>query len=260
MTAKAAKSVVPRTGMARGPSAGEGTTGSTMTIADTGMTVRMATAASTGIPTGIAMAVGRMETVHVVTSMPMGMADTGIVIMTTTAVGRDMANVVPDVATSGMTVIMIVVRASTVTAVGVTTVGLIVGRMSGPAGIVHGTTAPVMTVHVRTVHVGTVPMASALMVTVLMTTIVKAAIGATVPMATGIRASMVVMTVVVMIAVEPISVTARMAMTAVAATLTEPSPTPRRTPTRIAGLASPRCPRAWNGPCSPRMTVCACAD
>ena len=251
--------------MARGPSAGEGTTGSTMTIADTGMTVRMVTAASTGIPTGIAMAVGRMETVHVVTSMPMGMADTGmadtgIVIMTTTAVGRDMANVVPDVATSGMTVTVIVVRASTVTAVGVTTGGLIVGRMSGPAGIVHGTTAPVMTVHARTVRMGAVPMASALMVTVLMTTIVKAAIGATAPRATGIRASMVVMTVVVMIAAEPISVTARMAMTAVVATLTEPSPTPRRIPTRIAGLASPRCPRAWNGPCSPRMIACACAD
>ena len=256
--------------MARGPSAGEGTTGSTMTIADTGMTVRMATAASTGIPTGIAMAVGRMETVHVVTSMPMGMADTGmagtgIVIMTTTAVGRDMANVVPDVATSGMTVTVIVVRASTVTAVGVTTGGLIVGRMSGPAGIVHGTTAPVMTVHVRTVHVGTVPMASAPMATVPVMTIVKAAIGATAPMATGIRASMVVMTVVVTTivmttAVGPISVTVRMAMTVLAATQTAPSPIPRRTPTRIVGLASPRCPRAWNGLCSPRMTVCACAD
>ena len=256
--------------MDSGPSADAGTIGSTMTIADTGMTVRMATAASTGIPTGIAMAVGRMETVHVVTSMPMGMADTGmagtgIVIMTTTAVGRDMANVVPDVATSGMTVAMIVGRASVATVAGMTTVGLIVSKMSGLAGIAHGTTTPVMIAHARSAHMEIVTTATVPMATVPVMTIVKAAIGVTVPMATGTKASMVVMTVAVKIiamttAAGLISVTARMAMTAVAATQTGPFPTHRRTPTRIVGLASPRCPRAWNGPCSPRMIACACAD
>ena len=261
--------------MDSGPSADAGTIGSTMTIADTGMTVRMATAASTGIPTGIAMAVGRMETVHVVTSMPMGMAGTGmagtgIVIMTTTAVGRDMANVVPDVATSGMTVTMIVGRASVATVAGMTTVGLIVGKMSGLAGIAHGTTTPVMIAHARSAHMeivttATVPMATVPMATVPVMTIIKAAIGVTVPMATSTKASMVVMIVAVKIiamttAAGLISVTTRMAMTAVAATQTGPFPTHRRTPTRIVGLESPRCPRAWSGPCSPRMIACACAD
>ncbi len=251
--------------MDSGPSADAGTIGSTMTIADTGMTVRMATAASTGIPTGIAMAVGRMETVHVVTSMPMGMAGTGIVIMTTTAVGRDMANVVPDVATSGMTVTMIVGRASVATVAGMTTVGLIVGKMSGLAGIAHGTTTPVMIAHARSAHMEIVTTATVPMATVPVMTIVKAAIGVTVPMATGTKASMVVMIVAVKIiamttAAGLISVTTRMAMTAVAATQTGPFPTHRRTPTRIVGLESPRCPRAWSGPCSPRMIACACAD
>ena len=252
--------------MDSGPSADAGTSGSTATIADTGMIVRMATAASVGIPTGIAIstgvttatAVGRMATVHVATSMPTVMADTGIVTTTTTAVGRDMV-------TSGMTVTVIVVRASVATVVGMTTGGLIVGRVSGLVGIAHGTTAPAMTVHARSVHMEIVTMATVPMVTVPVTTIVKAAIGATVPMATDSRASMVAMTVAVttiavMTAAELISVTARMDMTAVVVTLTEPSPTPRRTPTRIVGLASPRCPRAWNGPCSPRMIACACAD
>ena len=258
MTARAAKSVVPRTGMAKGPSADADTTGSTATIADIDMTVRMVTAASAGIPTVTATAVGRMATVHVATFIPTGMADMGIVIVTTTAVGRGMA-------TSGMTVTVIVARVSTGTAVGMTTGGLTVGRMSGPVGIAPGTTAPVMTVHVMTVHMGIVPTATAPMATAPVMIIVKAAIGATVPVATGIRASMAVMTVVVTLiamttAGGPISVTARMAMTVVVVTLTGPSPTPRRTPIRIVGLASPRCPRVWNGPCFPRMIVYACVD
>ena len=251
--------------MDSGPSADADTIGSTVIIVDTGMIVRMATAASVGIPTGIAIstgvmtatAVGRMATVHVATSMPTVMVDTGIVTMTMIAVGRGMA-------TSGMTVTVIVARASTGTVVGMTTGGLIVGRMSGPVGIAYGTTAPVMTVHARSVHMEIVTMATIPMATVPVTTIVKAGIGGTVPMATSTRASLVVMTVAVMIAMTTaaglISVTARMAMTAVAATQTGPSPTPRRTPTRIVGLESPRCPRAWSGPCSPRMIACACVD
>ena len=252
--------------MASGPSADADTIGSTVIIVDTGMIVRMATAASVGIPTETAIstgvmtatAVGRMATVHVATSMPTVMADTGIMIVTTTAVGRDMA-------TSGMTVTMIVVRASVATVAGMTTIGLIVGRMSGPVGIAHGTTTPVMTVHARSVHMEIVTTATVPMVTVPVMTIVKAAIGVTVPMATGTKASMVAMTVAVKIiamttAAGLISVTARMAMTAVAATQTGPSPIHRRIPTRTAGLASPRCPKAWNGPCSPRMIACACAD
>ena len=252
--------------MASGPSAGAGTTGSSVTIADTDMTVRMITAASAGIPTVTATAVGRMATVHVATFMPTGMADMGIVIVTTTAVGRGMAAiVVPGAATSGMTVTVIVARASTGTTVGMTTGGLIVGRMSGLAGIAHGTTAPVMTVHVRSVHMGIVSTATASMATAPVMTVVKAAIGATVPVATGIRASMAVMTVVVTIiamttAAGPISVTARMAMTVVAVTLTGPSPTPRRIPTRIVDLVSPKCPKVWSGPCFPRMIAYACAD
>ena len=239
--------------MDNGPSADAGTTGSTVTIADTGMIVRMATAASAGIPTRIATAVGGMATVHVATSMPTVMVDTGIMIMTTTAVGRDMV-------TSGMTVTVIVDRASVATVAGMTTVGLIVGRMSGLAGIAHGTTTPVMIAHARSAHMEIVTMA-----TVPVMTIVKAAIGVTVPMATGTKASTVAMTVAVMtVAVMTdaglISVTARMAMTAVAATQTGPFPTHRRTPTRIVGLESPRCPRAWSGPCSPRMIACAYAD
>ena len=87
--------------MDSGPSADADTIGSTVIIVDTGMIVRMATVVSVGIPTRIATAVDRMATVHVVISMPMGMADTGIVIMTTTAVGRGMAIVVPVAATSG---------------------------------------------------------------------------------------------------------------------------------------------------------------
>ncbi len=252
--------------MASGPSADAGTTGSTATIADTGMTVRMATAASAGIPTGIVTSTGvmtatvvdKMVTVLVATSTPTVMVDTGIVTMTMIAVGRDMA-------TSGMTVTMIVVRASVATVVGMTTGGLIVGRMSGPVGIAHGITTPVMTVHARSVHMEIVTMATVPMAIVHVMTIVKAAIGATVPMATGTKASMVAMTVAVKIiamttAAGLISVTARMAMTAVAATQTGPFPTHRRTPTRIVGLESPRCPRAWSGPCSPRMIACACAD
>ena len=247
--------------MVSGPSAGAGTTGSSVTIVDTGMIVRMVTAASAGIPTKIAIstgvmtatAVGRMVTVHVVISIPTGMADTGIMAMITTVVGRGMAIAVPVAATSGTAAIVIVARASAAMAIGVMTGGLTVGRMSGLAVIAHG----------RTVRMGTVPAATAPMVTVPAMTIVKAVIGATVPMATGTRASMVVMIAVVMTiamttAARPISVTARMAMTAVAAILTGPSPIPRRTPTRIVGLASPRCPRAWNGPCSPRMIACAC--
>ena len=252
--------------MDSGPSAGAGTTGSSATIADIGMIVRMVTVASAGILAGIgiltgvttATAVGRMATVHVATSMPTEMADMGIVIVTTTAVGRGMA-------TSGMTVTVIMAVASTGTAVGMTTGGLIVGRMSGPVGIAPGTTAPVMTVHVMTVHMRIVPTATVPMAIVPVMTIVKAAIGVTVPMATGTKASMVVMIVAVKIiamttAAGLISVTARMAMTAVAATQTGPFPTHRRTPTRIVGLASPRCPRAWSGPCSPRMIACAYAD
>ena len=252
--------------MDSGPSAGAGTIGSTATIADTGMTVRMATAASAGIPTRIATSTGvmtatvvdRMVTVLVATSTPTVMADMGIMIVTTTAVGRDMV-------TSGMTVTMIVVRASVATVAGMTTGGLIIGRMSGPVGNAHGTTTPVMTVHARSVHMEIVTMATVPMVTVPVTTIVKAGIGGTVPMATGTRASMVAMTVAVKIIVMTtaaglISVIVRMAMTAVAAIQTGPFPTPRRTPTRIVGLASPRCLRAWSGPCSPRMIACACAD
>ena len=251
--------------MDSGPSADADTIGSTVIIADTGMTVRMATAASVGIPTGIAIstgvmtatAVGRMATVLVATSMPTVMVDMGIMIMTTTAVGRDMA-------ISGMTVTMIVGRASVATVAGMTTVGLIVGRMSGLAGIDHGTTTPVMIAHARSAHMEIVTTATVPMATVPVMTIVKAAIGVTVPMATGTKASMVVMIIAVKIiamttAAGLISVTTRMAMTAVAATQTGPFPTHRRTPTRIVGLESPRCPRAWSGPCFPRMIACACA-